>query len=234
MLNRVTITGADNSIRPQDLLPLTEQYPFVEWAILLSERIPGNPRYPSPEWIEELRQYKLPLAGHICGAWVRKLVVQKDPAVFEEHPEFLEMFPRIQLNFSPYHAAPLFLDVLKKYPNQFIFQVGNKGKAEKENLLRIGLDMGLNLAVLFDRSGGKGVLPSEWPQPIDPFYLGYAGGLGPDSLEEQLPKIAEVVGRRTIWIDMESRVRSEDDRVFDLDKVRTCLEIAKPWIKTQG
>lgn len=235
MINRVTITGADNSIRPEALLPLSEEFPFVEWAILVSSTREDNPRYPARAWVDELaalaKKHDLKLAGHICGAWVRNLVVQKDPAVFNERPEFLEYFPRIQLNFSPYHAAQLFLQVLQPYNNQFIFQMGSKGIAEKKALLQLGLSMGLNLAVLFDRSGGKGVLPTAWPEPIDPFYLGYAGGLGPDSLAEQLPKITEAAGDRTIWIDMESRVRSEDDQQFDLAKVRTCLEICKPWVK---
>lgn len=239
MLDRVTITGPDNSIRPEELVPLSERFPFVEWAILLSQRSAGNPRYPSQSWLDELRavakEHNLKLAGHVCGSWVRDLVIHKKPTVFEEHPDFLEMFPRIQLNFSPYHAAQLFLDVLKPYPeHQFIFQVGSKGKAEKETLLRLGLDKGLNLAVLFDRSGGKGVLPASWPEPLDPFYCGYAGGLGPDTLAEQLPKIDDVAGRITYWIDMESRVRSNDDQLFDLEKVRTCLEISQPWVNKCG
>ena len=234
LLNRVTITGADNSIRPEDLLPLSEEFPFVEWAILVSQTKEDNPRYPTRAWIDELailgKSHGLKLAGHICGAWVRDLVVKKSPAVFEERPEFLEYFPRIQLNFSPYSAAQLFLELLKPYKNQFILQVGSKYKSEKIAMLNLGRSMGLDLAVLFDRSGGKGVLPLDWPEPIDPFYLGYAGGLGPDSLSDQIPKIQEVVGTRTIWLDMESRVRSEDDQQFDLEKVRASLEICRPWI----
>lgn len=206
----------------------------MEWAILLSQSAEGNPRFPTREWLDELqvvaKENALPMAGHICGAWVRNLVVNKDASVFEQRPEFLEMFPRIQLNFSPYHAAQLFLNVLKPFKNQFIFQVGSKGKADKEILLQLGLDMGLDLAVLFDRSGGKGVVPAEWPQVIEPFYCGYAGGLGPDSLAEQLVKINDIVGDKTIWIDMESRVRSADNMQFDLEKVKACLEIAQPWV----
>jgi len=235
LIDRVTITGADNSIRPEDLLPLSAEFPFVEWAILVSDAKADNPRYPTRAWVDELavlgKSHGLKLAGHVCGRWVRDLVIQKDASVFRDRPEFLEYFPRIQLNFSPYHAAQLFLEVLKPYKNQFIFQVGSKGKAEKVTLLNLGRSMGLNLAVLFDRSGGKGVLPSSWPEPIDPFYLGYAGGLGPDSLADQLPKISDAVGERTIWIDMESRVRSNNDQLFDLDKVRASLELCRPWIQ---
>lgn len=235
-INKVTITGADNSIRPEELLPLSEQYPFVEWAILVSNTKADNPRYPTRSWIDELanlgKSHNLQLAGHICGEWVRDLVIHRKPTVFEERPEFLEYFPRIQLNFSPYHAAQLFLDLLKPYKNQFIFQVGSKGKGEKVALLNLGLSMGLDLAVLFDRSGGKGILPTSWPEPLDLFYCGYAGGLGPDSLEEQIPKILEKLdSNQPAWIDMESRVRSDDDSLFDLEKVRSCLEICSKWVQ---
>lgn len=202
----------------------------MEWAILLSQSAEGKPRYPTKDWVDELAKLSLPLAGHICGAWVRNLVTKNSAAVFEERPEFLNVFPRIQLNFSPYHAEEKFLDVLKPFKNQFIFQVGSKAQEEKEVLLRRGLEMGLDLAVLFDRSGGKGLLPTEWPQIIEPFYCIYAGGLGPESLAEQLPKIAEIVGDKTVGIDMETKVRSNDDTLFDLEKVKACLEIAQPWV----
>src|SRR5262245_10120922 len=51
----------------------------------------------------------------------------------------------------------------------------------------------------------EGVVPAHWPAPIEGVYCGYAGGLGPDTLQEPLEKIATKVGDRTIWIDMETR-----------------------------
>lgn len=36
MIKLITMTGADDSIRPQDLLPISEKFPRVEWGILLS------------------------------------------------------------------------------------------------------------------------------------------------------------------------------------------------------
>jgi hypothetical protein len=234
MINQVTITGADNSIDPSDLLTLAAEFPFVEWGILLSATKEGNPRFPTKDWIEKLallaKSHNLNLAGHICGSWVRRLVTQSDPAVFNERPEFLEYFPRIQLNFSPYDAAHRFLSLLQPHSNQFIVQVGKSGLANKHTLLQLGGSMGLNLAMLFDRSGGKGVVPSSWPAPFEPIYTGYAGGLGPETLEDQLPLILQAAGDRSIWIDMERRIRSDDDVQFDLGKVRACLEIRQLYI----
>ena len=53
---------------------------------------------------------------------------------------------------------------------------------------------------------------------------GYAGGLGPDNVVEQVQKISQHVDpSASIWIDMERRVRSDDDKWLDLGKVRTVL-----------
>ena len=81
---------------------------------------------------------------------------------------------------------------------------------------------------LFDLSGGAGTLPKKWPQARN-FYCGYAGGLSLDNLSEQLKLIEKSVGDRTIWIDVETHIRSEDNKVFDLEKAERFLEIAKPY-----
>ena len=83
---------------------------------------------------------------------------------------------------------------------------------------------------LFDLSGGAGILPESWPKAKGE-YCGYAGGLSPENLEEQLEKIKCVVDEdQKIWIDVETHVRSSDDKQFDLDKVRKFLEISKRYV----
>lgn len=37
-INKVTVTGADDSIDPGDLISIQQEYPFVEFAILLSRK----------------------------------------------------------------------------------------------------------------------------------------------------------------------------------------------------
>ena len=255
MLESVTITGADDFVEPQDLIDLSLEFPFVEWGILLHESKEGlNPRFPSKQWIDELvslKNKRINLAGHICGSWVRKLAVNLDDSVFKERPEFLEYFQRIQLNFSCYDVAPRMVALLPKN-KKFILQIGSKGIADKIKLVDLSRDKMCdgelscltNLSILFDRSGGKGISPEKWPKPIYNVDCGYAGGLGPDNLNEQILKIIETVGQQTVyevdfpfaplqidvpfWIDMETSVRTNDK--FDLKKVRKCLEICKPWV----
>ncbi len=75
-------------------------------------------------------------------------------------------------------------------------------------------------------------MPRAWPSSGLATYVGYAGGLGPENVEEQLPLIAQAaIGADGFWIDMETRVRSNLDRLFDLEKVERCLTILEPFVE---
>jgi hypothetical protein len=240
-LDRVTITGPDDSIRPEDLIGLTKEFPFVEWGILHSASNRGNNRFPSHKWMCDLQDLAgkehLPLSLHLCGRYVRELLFGGIP---ESVLTFLPMFRRVQLNF---HAErnechpKSFFEALKKISEgqrEFIFQLdGALGNQHMDAVRAIGE---LNTFGLFDVSGGAGILPTEWPSPIyyrdmRPDYHGYAGGLGPDNLAEQMPLIGKAAKGCRFWIDMETRVRSDNDRQFDLAKVRKCLELSRPFVK---
>jgi hypothetical protein len=248
-LDRVTITGPDDSIgHPSNLLPLTEAFPFVEWGILVSESVgtDGGPRFPSAAWVRELtklaEQTPLSLSMHLCGRWVRDLLLGNlsVPAYLTDGP----WFQRIQLNFhaerTPCNGDKFFDALLSLGERQFIFQID--GAHGNRHLEAVYVENGgehehvIDAVPLFDVSGGAGILPREWPKPQymntdgDHCYHGYAGGLGPENLTEQLPLISDASGGTRIWIDMETRVRSDDDRQFDLAKVRRCLEASECWV----
>lgn len=234
MLDRVTITGADDSVHPDNLLALSRDFPFVEWGILVSMSRAGSPRYPSADWIRRLQAPRLSM--HLCGRFVRALLLGE--VMFPLW--LLDGFDRVQLNFHAEHLAldsELFRQALRSLGNrQFIFQVdGNCGNAFFEKAL---MDAEIDAVPLFDVSGGAGVLPEHWPRSVygrggfqsgSMLYHGYAGGLGPHNLVEQLPAIAAAAGCRH-WVDMETHVRSEDDQTFDVTKVALALRIAGGFI----
>lgn len=242
MLDRVTITGPDDSIHVKDLVALSCEFPFVEWGILASVNRFGRPRFPSALWIMDVQAIKqdqlssMQLSLHLCGRWVRQLLKGNN-----EVPAWLfNGFKRIQLNFhaEQNECQPVpFAHVLQGHyfdNRQVIFQFdGSGGNAHMLAAQENGVD---NCVSLFDVSGGAGILPDHWPNPwqmSDPehfAYHGYAGGLGPDNLEVQIPRIFEASKGARIWIDMETRVRSNGDQQFDLAKVRRCLEIAREYV----
>ena len=113
---------------------------------------------------------------------------------------------------------------------EYIVQVGlsvEKGLALARRLCALGF----STSVLFDSSGGKGREPEQWPAAQNDIRCGYAGGLGPDNLRRHLGLLDGTAGNPSIWVDMESGVRSEDVQALDLDKVKRCLEIAAPFEK---
>ncbi len=233
MLDRVTITGADESIKPTDLAPLSKKYPFVEWGILFSGRKQGAYRFPSPGWLGLLRTVKksnpnMKLSAHLCGKWVREFVQSGHEGWRERYPDLWPLFERIQLNFHGnwHKISREFLDLLKTIDKQIIFQVDGVNDlawAQCQNLC--------DAVPFFDASHGAGVMPEEWPKPFTGVYNGYSGGLGPGNLPIEIPKIQKIVGDARFWIDMETKVRSYDDSKFDLEKVQVCLDEAAPFVQ---
>jgi hypothetical protein len=236
--DRVTITGADQSVRPSHLLELTRKFPFVEWGILVSRSQAGNYRYPDEHWIRNLQQVaatnpELNLSLHVCGHWVRQLLLGEN----EVPAWMLEDFKRVQLNFHSQvdrRETPLFFAALAALGNrQVIFQIDSAlGAKHLESVYGENDEGSVDAVPLFDLSSGTGVLPVSWPAPrymqddVNFAYHGYAGGLGPDNLADEIPKIAQAAAGARFWIDMETHVRSANDRQFDLGKVERCLELA--------
>jgi hypothetical protein len=50
-ITKVTVTGADDSVHPHQLVTLAEEFPFVEFGILLSRNSMGRTRFPSRAWL---------------------------------------------------------------------------------------------------------------------------------------------------------------------------------------
>ncbi len=244
MITRFTITGADNSIRPIELLKLSLQFPFVEWGILVSRKQFGNARFPSLVWLHELEQLKrdsvsgqaLNLSCHLCGAIVRELLMGNFKWL-QQIESVWPMFERVQINTHgeahsfDYTSVHEFINI--NTGKEFIFQYDNTPTANdllKNLMLSLNKGVASRVQTLFDLSHGAGVLPKEWPSLIDGIPCGYAGGLSPDNLEDQIRLIEQKAAGQEIWIDMETHVRSNQDQQFDLDKVKRCLEICEAYV----
>ncbi len=239
MIKVVTVTGADDSVRPEELIPIVERYPFVEFGILLSKKQQGGNRFPSRNWLEELyllwRRKKFALSGHLCGKWVRDLCLG-DASFFEDFGYTWKMFERFQLNF---HAEPHSIDIDKLCKifrerldsKSIIFQMDGVNERAYHSLVG---RWGIQVSPLFDLSGGTGLVPKAWPKQFNVYnaYCGYAGGLAPANLQKEMGRISEVA-TGPIWIDAETLLRSEDNKVFQIETVRQFLEEARPWVITR-
>ncbi len=229
-LDKVTITGADDTIKPGELLGISQEYPFVEHGILFSAKHNGVARFPSNLWLSQLGDYagqnKMNICLHLCGGWVRDFVCKGVMTFAPRYAALWAAAQRVQLNFhaEKHQMHKNFVAEMKRYPKDYIFQV------DGVNDFVQAMPKDVRAFPLFDLSGGAGILPRNgWPKPVGD-YIGYAGGLGPENLKEQIPLIAKAAGDTRFWIDMETKVRSEDNRQFDLERVRACLEASKPFV----
>lgn len=227
-----TVTGADNSINPSELVPITKRFGYVEWGILLSKTQQGNPRYPNMEWLKSLyavwQKHAIPLSAHVCGEWARDFCAGK-PTVHQDLGELWEMFDTIQLNIHKFRSLINqgdFIQCLKKFKDkQFIVPF-----AFDDPLLTIMENSGIHVFSLYDPSGGEGKTQENWPLPIEGKFCGYAGGLVPELLHSQLQHLAKCVKNATIWIDAETGLRNPEDDAFDLQKVDAYLRKAGDWV----
>ena len=242
-IKKVTITGADNDTDIREMVKISQQYPFVEWGILFSPKRLGEPRYPDYWWLSDLRtkriEQKMNLSAHLCGGYTREMLMGKTDYL-DNMPikNFLAIFSRFQLNFNVSRTeldCDKFFPLLKKLGWNFILQHNNSNEMIcNESIIRLQ-----PISFLYDSSGGRGTIASEWKSPIGDFghppkifFTGYAGGLSPENLAEELIKIEKVCNdldaNSEIWIDVESRVRTNGK--LDMKKVKSFLEIASNHI----
>lgn len=226
MLAVVTFTGADDSVNPEDLIQISKEFPFVEWGILIGSSV--GVRFPSLEWIRKLVDARLAcrhswgLSLHICGKFLREIMAGH-PTLIDAYPGFAT-FDRCQLNFHGEDVGDVGEDIMKSFclmsqwDPQIIFQFDRVN----EGLLGPAMRR-YSVAALFDESHGAGVLPRTWRPAIANIPCGYAGGLGPDNIAEELKKIdAQTYPGMPYWVDMETKLFT--NRMFDLGKCRSVLE----------
>lgn len=242
MLNKVTITGADNGTNPQEMAEISEDFPFVEWGILVmpNKKHDLPDRFPSKAWINEnLRKAwfnckSLRLSAHLCKDYARQICDGKWDFL-DDHLLLWTMVDRIQINLrkivevtpSLIHGVRLTLyhgiHNFNKRQTPVILQT-----TSFTNDLLLQENFRFNcIQALFDVSAGNGILPENWPSNDVNFYTGYAGGLTPENLQENLEKM-NAVATKPYWIDVESGVRT--GCCLDMHKVRAFLEIAEKYI----
>lgn len=125
-------------------------------------------------------------------------------------------------------------DIIKYYPYQeFIFPYNNNYKLQ--NFIEELNKTGVKFSLLFDASYGAGISPSSWNKPVYQQHpQGYAGGLSPENVVQNLDKIAKVAGNRTdVWIDAEGKLMKPGTRIFDLNRANRYINAAICWQQKQ-
>lgn len=208
---RITFTGIDESCTMAELFALLHVDNRIELGILYSQTKAGTGRYPTPTWIRHTakRIYEAyghgRVALHVCGRAVRRVI--RGDMLDPELPSLWE-FARIQLNgrFDTWEMGALRRFIRDDGPRPRVITQFD-GNPSLHDVIRRPAHQ-----VLFDASGGRGLERQDWPTHLVGWDCGYAGGLGPDNLRRELPRIAAAAGPYPFWIDMESKLRDENDR----------------------
>ena len=203
----ITLTGLD---RNTDLTKLPNKK-CCEYGILYTEDPEDRNRYPTWDIIysilHDLKGYNLAL--HVCGKGARNQLKN-----FGLSP-LTNCVHRIQINGKLTKEEVEFF--CRAYPRHTIITQHN---SSNDDLTDLKID---NHAYLIDASDGRGLSPDTWNHKFDfDINYGFAGGLGPDNLEQEMIKIEEYAGTRT-WVDMENKLRTDD--WFDVDKAKQVLDI---------
>jgi hypothetical protein len=227
-------------VEPSLLAAISAQYPWVEWGVLCREDKAGLPRYASSAWLERLGEVNakrtMRLAAHLCSCHVDELLRGEKGFVARLHDEV--GFRRVQINATAANGCDVSLfetdaladacvtklrSVCEALPHiEFIVQRNKETRPLWERLL---CEPPANMSMLFDDSMGLGVSTTSWPAPPpsgSALRFGYAGGLSPTNLAAQLELIEARAPGRSLWVDMESSLRTllkDDSDIFDANKV---------------
>ena len=101
MLEKITVTGVDDSNNQEHMLLLHNLCDRVEFGILVSQNNGGRPRYPTLPWAYKLLrpEYdKLNLSLHVCGSWMRRLLLGEEMAIQAIGSELWDRCQRVQFN----------------------------------------------------------------------------------------------------------------------------------------
>lgn len=241
MLERISFIGVDERTDLNAVLNMKNgvnhiRFP-LEFGVLFSKskQATGNNRYPSTTLVKQIGRKlhgRVKTSLHLCGSSVQEFL-----NLDEEYRDIIKYYDRVQLNFrikNPddineiFDMATKIVDAAEAFDKPLIIQY-NKNKAGLvEYILSEGVPSDL-IHVLFDASGGYGVELTN-PLPVfDDVLCGYAGGIGPDTVQDILSKIYDANYVDSIfYIDMESKIRTEDDW-FSIEKCERVVENASAW-----
>lgn len=222
---RITLTGPDDRTDISALIAFQHDFPQTEIGILVKPGFTGQSRFPKDSWIDTFCQDS---TGH------RALHLCED-AIFsflEHHPacwRLAQKFGRVQLNVFQ-SKRPVDPHLVDQAARVFYDQTGGRIiipiNPQNEQMVLALTEP--NIDIIFDRSGGRGILAGEWPPGFPDRSITYAGGLNPDNVAEQVKKMIVSANGRPFNIDIETGVRtcaSPDDKdgIFDIGKCRTVM-----------
>ncbi|MBP1532071.1 MAG: hypothetical protein ILA52_01050 [Alphaproteobacteria bacterium] len=242
-LKFVTCSGANEYTSIKEMLKLSWDYPQIEFGIQVCGA-KGGAGSSRRDWLIKLMRTvsrfdddMLPnLALHINKDWVESCGAGICPEdltflLMAYNYRYNKIFKRVQLNFKigrdKWPDMQSLEKIMNSYSQEFILSY-NESNADYINEMK---NRGkARFVCLYDDSHGEGIIPEKRKSPaFDDVEQGYAGGLSPDNVVQELEKINLVVPEKTsIWIDAEGKLKGEDGHL-SIDKCREFVDKALTW-----
>ena len=224
MLELLTFTGVDTKTSFKCLQEIVDEFPKVEFGILVGSDTGGfNQIFPPLEVVDKFKTLEGNTALHLCGIYSRSVIGSS-----KKLPEIKELcngFNRIQINLHGDWENPEYLEVGENAVTQFADGIDCDSIILQHrsgwNSVPIQHD---KVEYLFDVSEGQGKESFDlWQEPLENVRVGYAGGIGPHNIERAMSWVSKYPDAR-MWMDMEGNVRTNG--WFDLDKVHEVTKVA--------
>ena len=228
-----------NSI--DDIIAVGKRWPMAEFAIQahpskFSAHMPRN------EWfltlIEKCMTNDVNLAMHINSQWRTMICRGKIPSEITDilnlrRDNGKPIIGRVQININggdeKYHFyAKKVAGMICEYPEiEFIFQYAPTQRRRIRTLDKTGVPFSL----LYDASGGRGIMPDSWFGPVMGNHkMGYSGGLSPENIADNLDKICAVLPYNyKTWIDAEGKLKDPNTKQFDIERAEQYIRNAYWW-----
>ena len=228
-----------------DIIDLGKKYPMAEFAIQAhpSKFSAHMPRY---EWFLELMQQcmnnDVNLAMHVNAEWRTEICRGNIPYEIRHmwnmrRDNGKPVIGRVQININGGNNSFRFYadkvaDIIRAYPDiEFIFQYTPKQKRRLDKLNCADVPF----SMLFDASGGCGILPDKWRAPVTQNHkMGYSGGMSPENVAENLKKINTVLPPEyKTWIDAEGKLKNPNTKQFDIARAEQYIKNALSFIRSR-
>ena len=202
---KITFTGLDNKTTRAQVEALLKD-PRVELGVLLSANPDSRNRYMYPHQVQTMLEWCAGRSAlHVCGGARRQLFNG-------QIDHMVNLAGRVQVN-GMLEVSDV-ENLCRRFPTkEFITQHTTINR----NMLEVSTE---NHVLLVDGSGGRGISPKSWQRPDTAKRVGFAGGLGPSNIVQEVELIKRVA-REPFWIDMEGQLRDYQDW-FDVAK---CLDV---------
>ena len=234
-LKTIVCSGINENNDIDEAVAFLQKHKNVEYGVQCSPKKAGyhTPRF---DWLKELtaklneHKMKNRIALHINEGFVVSFC---DGRLSDEVADLLnenEAIGRLQLNFKITRET----FASGKIPD--IRTLGQTAKtvsahpiilsASQPNLpfIRKAYHHGLKFDLLFDDSFGEGIMPDTRKPPLfDDVFQGYAGGLSPENVAEELQKISKVA-KGAVFIDAEGKLK--ENGAFSFEKAEKFVQNA--------